>query len=65
MSTPSISTTYPAITEESSTSFNASSSMQVTMKTSPASSKLAWGYRELKIPRVRHADYLILARMMS
>jgi hypothetical protein len=39
MSTPKISTTYPAVIVESSTSFKASSSLQV------AASKLAWGYR--------------------
>jgi hypothetical protein len=50
MSTPSISMTYPAITAESS-------SLQVAVKPSPATSK----YRDIKIPRVRLADYLKLA----
>jgi hypothetical protein len=43
MSTPNISTTCPAITVESSTSFKASSSMQVDVKPSPATSTSAQG----------------------
>jgi hypothetical protein len=65
VSTPSISTTYPSITEESSTCFKASSSLQVIVKPSPTASKLGRGYQDFKIPRVRLADYLILARMIS
>jgi hypothetical protein len=62
MSTPSISTTCPA---ESSTSFKASSSLQVTAKPSPAMSKSARGYKDFKIPRIRLTDCLILARIIS
>jgi hypothetical protein len=40
-------------------SFKASSSLQV------AVSKLARGYRDFKILRVRLADYLILVRIIS
>jgi hypothetical protein len=65
MSTPNISTTCPVVTAESSMSFKASLSLQVTVKPSPAVSKLAWGYRDLKIPRVRLVDYLILVRIIS
>jgi hypothetical protein len=61
MSTPNISMTYPTIIAQTSTSFKASSSLQVTVKPSPAASKLAQGYRDFKIPRVRLADCLILA----
>jgi hypothetical protein len=39
MSTPSISTMCPVVAAESSTSFKASSSLQVTAKPSPATSK--------------------------
>jgi hypothetical protein len=64
MSIPSISTTSPAITVESSTIFKASSLLQVIAKPSPAMSKLARGYKDFKIPRVRLADYLILVRII-
>jgi hypothetical protein len=43
MSTPNISTTHPVITAESSTCFKDSSSLQVTAKPSPATSKSAGG----------------------
>jgi hypothetical protein len=43
MSTPNISTTCPTITAESSTGFKASSSLQVTVKPSPAASKSLGG----------------------
>jgi hypothetical protein len=46
-------------------SFKASSSMQVTEKPSPVTSKSTWGCRDFKIPRVRLADYLILTRIIS
>jgi hypothetical protein len=59
MSTPNISMTYHVITSEFSMSFKASSSLQV------AVSKLARGYRDFKILRVRLADYLILVRIIS
>jgi hypothetical protein len=65
MSTPSISTACPAIKVESSTSFKASLSLQVTAKPSPAVSKLARGYKDFKIPKVRCANYLILLRIIS
>jgi hypothetical protein len=65
MSTPNISTTYPAITIECSTSFKAPSSLQATAKPSPAASKFARGYKDFKIPRVRLTDYFMLARMIS
>jgi hypothetical protein len=45
--------------------FKASSSLQVTVKPSPAASKSARGYRDFKILRVILADYLILARIIS
>jgi hypothetical protein len=35
------------------------------MKPSPAASKLAQGYKDFKMPRVRLADYLMLARIIS
>jgi hypothetical protein len=57
--------TYHAITAESSTRFRASSSLQDAVKPSPTTSKLARGYRDFKIPRVRLTDYLILVRMIS
>jgi hypothetical protein len=65
MSNPSMSTTCPIITAESSTIFKASSSLQVSVKPSLAPSKSAQGYKDMKIPRVRLADYLILARIIS
>jgi hypothetical protein len=65
MSTPNTSTTCPATTVESSTSFKASSSLQVTTKLSPAVSKLAQGYRDYRIPRVRLTDCRMLARIIS
>jgi hypothetical protein len=65
MSTPSTSTTCPAVIAKSSTSFKASSSLQVTVKPSPVASKSAQGYKDIKIPRVRLADCLILARIIS
>jgi hypothetical protein len=65
MSTPSISTTCPAITEESFTSFKASSSLQVATKPSHVVSESARGYRDFKIQRVMLTDCLILARMIS
>jgi hypothetical protein len=48
-----------------SLSFKASLSLQVIMKPSPAVSKLARGYRDFKIPRVRLDDCLILVRIIS
>jgi hypothetical protein len=65
MSTPSISTTCPAVTTDYSTSYKASSVLQVTAKPSPTASKLAQGYKDFKIQRVRLADYLILVRIIS
>jgi hypothetical protein len=65
MSNPSISTMCPAVTAESSMSFKASSSLQVATKPSPAASKLARGYKDFKMLRVRLADYLMLARIIS
>jgi hypothetical protein len=65
MSTPNIFTTCPAIIAESLTRFKASLSLQVHEMPSPATSKLAWEYRDFKILRVRLTDYLILARMIS
>jgi hypothetical protein len=44
MTTPNISRTCPVVTVESSTSFKASLSIQVTVKPSPAASKSAWGH---------------------
>jgi hypothetical protein len=64
-STANISTTFSAITTESSTSFKASSSVQVILKPLPTASKSAWGYRDFKIPRVRFADGCMFARMIS
>jgi hypothetical protein len=58
-------TICPAAMAESSTSFWASSSLQVSTKPSPAVSKSARGYRDFKIPKVRLADYRMLARMIS
>jgi hypothetical protein len=57
--------TYPAVTAESSMSFKASSSLQVTVKPSPTAPKSAQGYRDFKILRVRLVDYLILERIIS
>jgi hypothetical protein len=65
MSTPNISMTCPTVTAESTVSFKASSSLQVTTKLSPATSKSARGYRDFKILRVRITEYLILARIIS
>jgi hypothetical protein len=58
MSTPNISITCPPATVESSMSFKASSSLQVT------ASKSARGYRDFKIPRVRLIDCLILVTII-
>jgi hypothetical protein len=52
MLTPNKSTTWPAVLAESSTSFNASSSLQVTAKPSSTVSKLARGYRDFKMPEL-------------
>jgi hypothetical protein len=65
MSTPNISTAYPTIIAESLMSFKAYSSLQVTVKPSPAVSKSARGYRDFKIVRVRLTDCLILVRIFS
>jgi hypothetical protein len=65
MSIPNISMICPAVTAESSTSFKASSSLQVTVKPSPTVSKSARGYRDFKILRVRLADYLMFVRIIS
>jgi hypothetical protein len=65
MSTPNISMTCLAIAAESSTSFKASSSKQVTAKPSPVVSKSAWGYRDFRMPRVRLANYRMFARIFS
>jgi hypothetical protein len=46
-------------------SFKASSLLQVTAKPSHATSKLARGYKDFKMPRVRIVDCLILARIIS
>jgi hypothetical protein len=64
MSTPSISKTCPAVIAESSMSFKASSLLQVIAKPSSAPSKLARGYKDFKILRVRPADYFMFARMI-
>jgi hypothetical protein len=48
MSAPSISMMCPAIKVESSTSFKASSLLQVAAKPSTTTSKLAQGYKDLK-----------------
>jgi hypothetical protein len=53
------------ITAESSTSFRASSLLQVTVKPLPVASKSARGYRDFKILRVILTDYLILVRIIS
>jgi hypothetical protein len=60
-----MSTTCPTITAESMMSFKASSSLQVTARPLLSASKLARGYRDFKILRVRLADCLILARIIS
>jgi hypothetical protein len=65
MSTPSISTMCHVVTAESLMSFKASSLLQVTAKPSHATSKLARGYKDFKMPRVRIVDCLILARIIS
>jgi hypothetical protein len=65
MSTPSIAMMCRTITAESSTSFKASSSLQVAAKPSLAASKSARGYKDFKMPRVRLADYLMLVRIIS
>jgi hypothetical protein len=65
MSTPNVSMTCPTVTAKSSTSFRASSSLQVTVKPSPNASKSAREYRDFRILRVRLADCLISVRMMS
>jgi hypothetical protein len=65
ISTPNISTTCPAVTAEFSTSFKASSSLQVIAKPPPTASKLAQGYRDFKILRVRLTDRPILAKIIS
>jgi hypothetical protein len=65
MSTTNIAMTCPAVTAKSSTSFRASSSLQVTVKPSPAASKSPQRYRDFKILRVRLADCHILVRIIS
>jgi hypothetical protein len=65
ISTRSISTICSAVTAESSTNFNASSSLQVATKPSPTASRSAQGYRDFKIPRVKLADCFMLARIIS
>jgi hypothetical protein len=65
MATPNISTTCPIVTAKSSTSIKASSSLHVVMKPSPAASKSDQGYKDFKILRVRLADCLILARIIT
>jgi hypothetical protein len=61
----SIFTICSAVTTESSINFNVSSSLQVATNPSPATSKLARGYRDFKILRVRLADYFMLVKMIS
>jgi hypothetical protein len=65
MSTHSISMICPAIIAESSMIFKASSSLQVAVKPSHGVSKLARGYRDLKILTVRLVDCLMLAINIS
>jgi hypothetical protein len=65
MSTRSISTMCSAITTESSTSFEASSSVQVAAEPSPAASRLGRGYRDFKFSRVRLTDCFMLVRTTS
>jgi hypothetical protein len=65
MSTTNISMTCLVATIESLTSFKASSSVQVTMKPSPAVSKSARGYRDFRMPRVRLVDCRMFARIIS
>jgi hypothetical protein len=60
-----MSTICPAVAEESSMSFRASSLLQVTAKPSPAAPKSARGYRDFMIPRVRLTNCHMLARMIS
>jgi hypothetical protein len=62
---PNMSTIRLVIMVESLTSFNASSSLQVVAKPSPAASKLAQGYRDFRMPRVRLADSYMFTRMIS
>jgi hypothetical protein len=65
ISTPNMSTTWSAVFAESSTSFNASSSLQVATKPSTTASKSAWGYRDYRMPKVRLAGCRMLTRMIS
>jgi hypothetical protein len=63
--TPNMSTTWSAVLAESSTTFNASSLLQVAVKPSPATSKSARGYRDFRMPKVRPTDSHMFARMIS
>jgi hypothetical protein len=65
MSTPSISTMCPTMIVESSMSFKASSSLQVAAKPSPVVSKLAQGYKDFKMSRIKLVDCFMLARIIS
>jgi hypothetical protein len=65
ISTPNISMICPTVTAECSMSFMASSSLQVTAKPLPATSKSAQDYGDFKILRVRLTDCLILVRIIS
>jgi hypothetical protein len=65
MSTGSISTICPTVTADSSISFKASLSLQVTVKPSLAASMSPQGYREFKILRVGLTDCFILERINS
>jgi hypothetical protein len=65
MSTGSISMICSAATVESSISFRASLSLQVAAKPSPAASKLAWGYKDFRILRLRLTDCFMLAIIIS
>jgi hypothetical protein len=58
MSTPNISMICLAVVAESSTSFKATSSEQVAVKPSPATSKLVWGIGTSGCPEL---DLLIIA----
>jgi hypothetical protein len=54
-----------AVIAESSIIFEASSSVQLAAKPSPAASKSTQEYRDIKILRVRLTDYFMLARIIS
>jgi hypothetical protein len=57
--------TLVTISTKSSTSFSASSLVQVVVNPSPVESKSAQGYRDFKIPRVTLEAFLMLERMIS